>query len=74
MNKLIFVMIAMLGFVGCASKGDLNALNDKVSSLEQAHNIIEQDHARLSSNIDSLNSSVTELNSKVDRAFTKGKK
>ena len=71
MNKLAIVAFAALFTVGCASKGDLNALSSRVSELEASHKNIEADHATIKSDHEAIKADVASLSSKLDAAFVK---
>ena len=71
MKKLLFVAIAMLGFVGCASKGDLNALSARVDALEATDKAQNADITQLKSDHEALKGDISDLGAKLDRAFVK---
>lgn len=74
MKKLAIVFLSMIGFVGCASKGDLNSLSTRVSDVEAQNKAIVAEHELIKGEYADLQKAVDETNSRLDRAFAKGKK
>lgn len=71
MTKFIAIALIALASVGCASKGDLQALTARVDSLEAAHKSIEADHASIKADHEAIKGDIADLSSKLDKAFVK---
>ena len=70
---LKFVTIAMVSFTmfGCASKGSVSALDQRVTALENSDTKIVVDVETLKNEHAALQSNVEEVNAKLDRALRK---
>ena len=80
MKKIVLTVMFAFAFVGCASKGDVNALASRVTALETQHTAMEADHKQVvADHTTIMNDHATikadheELVVKVDRAFAKRK-
>ena len=71
MNKFLAISILALAATGCASKGDLKALSDRVSAVEAAHANLVSDHASIKADHEAIKAEHADLSAKIDRAFLK---
>lgn len=71
MKKLFVLAFLMLGAVGCASKGSVEALAARVNALEATDKTQDADIAQLKSDHEALKGDITDLGTKLDRAFVK---
>lgn len=69
--KFVAITVMALLTVGCASKGDLNALSSRVDALEATDKSQNSEMADLKSNQEALKADVSSLSDKMDRAFAK---
>lgn len=67
MTMALFAMMA----VGCASKGDLQALSARVDSLEAAHKTMAADHEAMKADHEAIKGEHSDLKAVLDRAFAK---
>lgn len=70
---LKFVTIAVVGFslFGCASKGSVSALDERVTALEAADKVTAQEVESVKAEHAALQGNVEEINVKLDRALRK---
>lgn len=69
--KFVAIALLALASVGCASKGDLQALSARVDSLEASHKAIEADHAAIKADHEAIKGEHADLKAVLDRAFVK---
>lgn len=69
--KFVAIAIMALLSVGCASKGDLNALSGRVDALEAIDKSQNTEIDELKGNQEALKADVASLSDKMDRAFAK---
>lgn len=69
--KIVAIALLALASVGCASKGDLQALSARVDSLEAAHKTMAADHEAMKADHEAIKGEHADLKAVLDRAFAK---
>lgn len=72
MLKFVTIVLVAFSMFGCASKGSVTALEDRVTALEEADKVTVKQLDVLTSDNAALQSNVAEINAKLDRGFRKG--
>lgn len=74
MKKFIILAVALFAFSGCASKGDLTALSNRVEALEANQKTLFDDHTSIKADHEAIKGDIADLTAKFDRAFAKSMK
>jgi predicted nucleic acid-binding Zn-ribbon protein len=71
MIKFFAITMLALASVGCASKGDLNALQNEVDTIKVNVASLKDEVETVKSNQEALKGNLADLNGKIDRLFVK---